>query len=116
MAGAIGTLHTSGKMRIINSVRPGPEDEITSSIPNEPEQVSVNTKTTAVISRILTRFRPSLRNISVIRTPPPMKIVRPSGQNLRCKLPQIDAELVVLGVIYWNVHHDRAPVIESFVQ
>ena len=39
-------------------------------MPNEPEQVSVNTNTTAVISRIRTRFSPSLRSISVIRTPP----------------------------------------------
>ena len=67
---AIGTLHTSGRMRIIRSVIPGPEDETTSSMPNEPEQVSVNTKMTAVISRIRTRFSPSLRSISVIRTPP----------------------------------------------
>ena len=70
-------------MRIINSVMPGPDDETTSSIPNEPEQVSVNTKTTAVISRILTRFRPSLRNSSVIRTPP-MKIAHLLSERLRC--------------------------------
>ena len=49
---------------------PGPEDETTSSMPNDPEQVSVKTNTTAVISRIRTRFSPSLRSISVIRTPP----------------------------------------------
>src|SRR5665647_1572883 len=111
---AIGTLQRNGRMRIINSVMPGPDDETTSSIPNEPEQVSVNTKTTAVISRILTRFRPSLRNSSVIRTPP-MKIVHPSSQRLRCKLPQIDPELVVLSVVNRNVYHNRAPAIEGFV-
>ena len=54
----------------MRSVMPGPEDETTSSMPNDPEQVSVKTKTTAVISRIRTRFSPSLRSISVIRTPP----------------------------------------------
>ena len=57
-------------MRIIRSVIPGPDEETTSSMPNEPEQVSVKTNTTAVISRIRTRFSPSLRSISVIRTPP----------------------------------------------
>ena len=67
---AIGTLQTNGRMRIMRSVSPGPEDETTSSMPNEPEQVSVKTKMTAVISRIRTRFSPSLRSISVIRTPP----------------------------------------------
>src|SRR5665647_3482418 len=67
---AIGTLHSNGSTTIIKSVRPGPEDETTSSMPNEPEQVSVNTTMTAVNRRILTRFRPWLRNISVIRTPP----------------------------------------------
>ena len=48
---------------------PGPDDETTSSMPNEPEHVSVNTKTTAVISRIRTRFSPSLR--SSLRHPDP---------------------------------------------
>ena len=65
------------------SVMPGPEDETTSSMPNDPEQVRVNTKTTAVIRRILTRFRPSLRNISTMRTPP-MKIAHLLGERLRC--------------------------------
>ena len=60
---AIGTLQTSGRMRIMRSVIPGPDDETTSSMPNGPEQVSVKTNTTAVISRIRTRFRPSLRSI-----------------------------------------------------
>ena len=46
---AIGTLHTNGRTTIMSSVRPGPDDETTSSMPNEPEQVSVNTTTTAVI-------------------------------------------------------------------
>ena len=66
---AMGTLHTNGRRRIISRVRPGPDSETTSSIPNEPEQVSVKTKMTAVMSRIRTRFSPSLRSISVIRTP-----------------------------------------------
>lgn len=59
---AIGTLQTIGRMRIMSSVRPGPDSETTSSMPNEPEHVSVNTKMTAVTSRIRTRFSPPLRS------------------------------------------------------
>ena len=70
---AIGTLHTNGSTTIISKVSPGPEDETTSSMPNEPEQVSVNTTMTAVKRRIRTRFRPWLRNISVIRSPDPRR-------------------------------------------
>ena len=73
---ASGTLQTSGSTRIMMSVSPGPEDETTSSMPNDPEHVSVKTNTTAVISRIRTRFSPSFRSISVIRTPPRVRLTK----------------------------------------
>ena len=82
-------LYTQRAIEVLRQIFEGPEDETTSSIPNEPEQVSVKTNTTAVISRIRTRFKPSLRSTSVIRTPPNM-IAQVSGQCLGRKLPQID--------------------------
>ena len=80
-------------MRIIRSVSPGPEDETTSSMPNEPEQVSVKTNTTAVISRIRTRFSPSLRSISVIRTPPRVRLDQVLGQRLGASCQRSTASL-----------------------
>ncbi len=82
---ASGTLQKNGSTRIMISVMPGPEDETTSSMPNDPEHVSVKTKMTAVMSRIRTRFSPSLRSISVIRTP---RIrCRPLAGAKRCVAP-----------------------------
>src|SRR5450756_265715 len=83
-------------------------------MPNEPEQVSVNTTMTAVNRRILTRFRPWLRNISVIR--PPNEFAHLLGERLRCQLPQVDAELDVLGAVYRNVHDHRAAAVEGLVE
>ena len=54
-------------MRIIRSVNPGPDSETTSSMPKDPEQVSVKTTMTAVISLILTRLRPWLFSSSVVK-------------------------------------------------
>ena len=48
-------------------------------MPNEPEQMSVNTTTTAVNSRILTRFRPGFVSSSTMRTPPSRLLVQASA-------------------------------------
>jgi hypothetical protein len=52
---AIGMLQTNGNRQIMRIVKPGPEPDTTSSMPNEPEQTSVNTTITAVKIRIRTR-------------------------------------------------------------
>ena len=53
---AIGTLQMNGSRQIMRMVKPGPDDETTSSMPNEPEQTSVKTTTTTVNSRMRTRL------------------------------------------------------------
>ncbi len=53
---AIGTLQKNGSRQIMRMVKPGPEDDTTSSMPNEPEHTSVKTTTTTVNSRMRTRL------------------------------------------------------------
>ncbi len=54
-------------MMINSRAKPGPDSETTSSMPKEPEQVSVNTTMTAVNSLIFTRLRPWLFRVSVVK-------------------------------------------------
>src|SRR5664280_649698 len=105
---AIGTLHTNGSTTIMSSVRPGPEDETTSSMPNEPEQVSVNTTITAVKSRIRTRLRPWLRSSSVIRSPDPRRAPLTFTQDARSPCVPKSLQRDANGLLAVSYTHLRA--------